>query len=210
MRVGSAQAGRRWAFWHGDRQQRAFEGAPETGLGVHWDVPASQNSTGKPPDGFLKEVARLFGACVPKFEPYMDARRILVIEQHGDMRYMGAWWWKRVLDVVMLPTEIQELWDGMFDWLDDYQQGWTFEKLYPSPELVNLDLSLPKPQMKTRKTLLRQKRRLPHKSAHNALYEASPVQGAGGGIRVRDVFWDVSDFVRASGWYLMVSMSSDW
>lgn len=140
MRVGSTQAGRRWAFWHGDRQQRAFEGAPETGLGVHWDVPTSQDSAGKPPDGFLKEVARLFGACVPKFEPYMDARRILVIEQHGDMRYMGAWWWKRVLDVVMPPPEIQELWDGMFDWLDDYQQGWTFEKLYPSPEPVNLDL----------------------------------------------------------------------
>ena len=35
-------------------------------------------------------------------------------------------------------------------------------------------------------------------------------RGAGGGIRDRDVFWDVSDFVRASGWYLMVSMSSDW
>ncbi len=140
MRVGSPQAGRRWAFWHGDRLQRAFEGAPETGLGVHWDVPTSQDSTGKPPDGFLKDLARLFGACVPKFEPYMDARRILVIEQHGDMRYMGAGWWKRVLDVVMLPPEIQELWDGMFDWLDDHQQGWTFEKLYPSPDLANLDL----------------------------------------------------------------------
>ena len=83
----------------------------------------------------------------------MDARRILVIEQHGDMRYMGAWWWKRVLDLVMLPTEIQELWDGMIDWLDDYQQGWTFEKLYPSPELADLDLNPAKTLGEPRKSL---------------------------------------------------------
>jgi hypothetical protein len=81
MSVGSTQAGRRWAFWRGDKQERTFEGASETGLGFHWDVPTSGDSSGKPPDGFLKEVARLFGACVPKFKPYMDARRILVIEQ---------------------------------------------------------------------------------------------------------------------------------
>ncbi len=148
MRVGSTQAGRRWAFWRGDKQERTFEGAPETGLGVHWDVPTSGDSSGKPPDGFLKEVARLFGACVPKFEPYIDARRLLVIEQHGDMRYMGAWWWKRVVELVVPPPEIQELWDGMFDWLDDYEQGWTFEKLYPTSELtdaINLDLKPAKP-----------------------------------------------------------------
>ena len=72
----------------------------------------------------------------------MDARRILVIEQHGDMRYMGAWWWKRVLEVVMPPPEIQELWDGMFDWLDDYEQGWTFEKLYPATEPTDAALDL--------------------------------------------------------------------
>jgi hypothetical protein len=74
----------------------------------------------------------------------MEARRILVIEQHGDMRYMGAWWWKRV-ELVIPPPEIRELWDGMFDWLDDYEQGWTFKKLYPTTEITeaaNLD---PKP-----------------------------------------------------------------
>ena len=148
MTVGSTQAGRSWAFWRGDKQVRIFQGAPETGLGFHWDVPTSEDSGGKPPDGFLKEVARLFGACVPKFDAYMDARRILVIEQHGEMRYMGAWWWKRVLELVVLPTEIQELWDGMFDWLDDSEQGWTFEKLYPTSELTdafNLDLKPAKP-----------------------------------------------------------------
>lgn len=131
LKVGSSQEGRRWAFWRGDRASRAFDGAPETGLGVHWDVPTPADLRGKPPEAFFAEVSRLFGACVRKFEPYMDARRILVIEQHGDMRYMGAWWWKRVLDAVKPPQEIGELWDGMFDWLDDYEQGWTFEKLYP-------------------------------------------------------------------------------
>lgn len=140
MTVGSTQEGRRWSFWRGDRADRAFHGDPETGLGVHWDVSSSEDHNGKPPDGFLKEVSRLFDACVPKFEPYMDARRILVIEQNGDMRYMGAWWWKRVLELVLPPPEIQELWDGMSDWLDDYEQGWTFEKLYPVGDLTDLAL----------------------------------------------------------------------
>jgi hypothetical protein len=31
----------------GDKQERTFEGAPETGLGVHWDVPTSVDSSGK-------------------------------------------------------------------------------------------------------------------------------------------------------------------
>jgi hypothetical protein len=44
---------------------------------------------------------------------------------------MGAWWWKIVLEAVSVPPQINELWDAMFDWLDDYEQGWTFEKLYP-------------------------------------------------------------------------------
>ena len=70
----------------------------------------------------------------------MDARRILVIEQFGDIRYMGAWWCKRVLENVVPPSAITELWDAMFDWLDDYQQGWTFEKLYPTPELPELTI----------------------------------------------------------------------
>lgn len=29
MRVGSTQAGRRWAFWRGDKQERMFEGSPK-------------------------------------------------------------------------------------------------------------------------------------------------------------------------------------
>jgi hypothetical protein len=36
------------------------------------------------------------------------------------------------------PSEIDELWDGMFDWLDDYEQGWVFEKLYPIDRLPPL------------------------------------------------------------------------
>ena len=131
MTVGSSQVGRRWKFWLGDRSSRVFDGAPETGLGIHWDVPTSLDSCGTPPDGFLADVSRLFGACVRKFASYTDARRILVIEQHGEIRYMGAWWWKIVLEAVSVPPQINELWDAMFDWLDDYEQGWTFEKLYP-------------------------------------------------------------------------------
>ena len=60
-------------------------------------MPQSKHAERKPREGFLKEASRLFAACMAKFEPYMNARRILVIEQFGDIRYMGAWRWKGVL-----------------------------------------------------------------------------------------------------------------
>lgn len=145
MEVGSTQIGRRWAFWLGDRSDRRFQNAPETGLGFHWDIPQSKDVELKPPETFLKEASRLFVACVPKFEPYMDARRILVIEQFGDIRYMGAWRWKGFLEIVVPPPAITEIWDGMFDWLDDYERGWTFEKLYPTTEIPELTIRFADP-----------------------------------------------------------------
>ena len=54
--------------------------------------------------------------------------------------------------------------------LDDYEQGWAFEKLYPIDALPRLASTL----QSTSATLLRQKRRMPHKSLHNAFYEAKP------------------------------------
>jgi hypothetical protein len=35
-------------------------------------------------------------------------------------------------------SEIDETWDGMFDWLDDNEKGWVFEKLYPLDPLPRL------------------------------------------------------------------------
>jgi hypothetical protein len=145
MEVGSTQVGRRCAFWRGNRNDRGFENAPETGLGIHWEIPQSKDLGRKPPEGFLKEASRLFSACVAKFEPYMDARRILVVEQFGDIRYMGAWWWKGVLEIVAPPPAITEIWDAMFDWLDDYERDWTFEKLYPTTEIPELTIRLTDP-----------------------------------------------------------------
>ena len=72
----------------------------------------------------------------------MDARRILVIEQFGDIRYVGPWWWKDVLEIVAPPPALTEIWDAMFDWFDDYEQGWTFEKLYPTTEIPKLTIRL--------------------------------------------------------------------
>jgi hypothetical protein len=77
-------------------------------------------------------------ACACKFEHYLDALRIVVIDHYVDIRYQGAWWWKHILKAVPPLSEINELWDGMFDWLDDYEQGWVFEKLYPIDPLPPL------------------------------------------------------------------------
>lgn len=117
--LGSSKQGRSWRFFRGDRGMRVFEGAPESGLGIHWNASAATDLSGMVPNGLLVEVSRLFKACTHKFEHYLDARRILVIDQHGDIRYQGAWWWEQILKAVPPPDEINELWDGMFDWLDD-------------------------------------------------------------------------------------------
>jgi hypothetical protein len=129
--IGEAQSGHRWRFFRGNSVWRREDGQPEKGLVVEWSLDERLDLVSAPPSELLAEVSRLFESCVQKFQAYLHARRILLIDQYGDLRYLGDFWWKQVLEVLPVPSEIPEVWMATYDWITDWEEDWIFEKLYP-------------------------------------------------------------------------------
>jgi len=129
--IGGAQSGRRWRFFRVDPAWRREDGEPEKGVVVRWQLKETLDIVSAPPSELLTEVSRILESCVQKFQAYLHARRILLIDQYGDLRYLGDFWWKRVFEVLPVPSEIPEFWMATYDWVTDWDEDWIFEKLYP-------------------------------------------------------------------------------
>ncbi len=89
------------------------------------------------PDALAESITKIYASCSAKFSSYPDARRILLLDPHGDLRTENGDWWQAVFAGLPPPAEIGEIWSGILDWVTDNTQDWTFEKLYlgrlPSP-----------------------------------------------------------------------------
>jgi hypothetical protein len=129
--IGSQQLGRSWAIYRERPGERAFDGSPENGLRITWNMPDPLASGSKIPPDILESLSELFSACDDKFQDYLKDRRIVVIDPHGDIRYNPDCWWGEVFEALPPPPSISEIWSGTYDWLDEEQQGWMFDKLYP-------------------------------------------------------------------------------
>jgi hypothetical protein len=81
------------------------------------------------PEELVSDLQKIYSRCVKKFMPYSNARRVLSLDSHGDLRDQDADWWRKVLSVYPPPVEIEEVWSGIFDWNDEGLQGWIFERL---------------------------------------------------------------------------------
>lgn len=133
--IGSTKMGRRWRFFREDPSTRKADDEPEKGLVVRWYPDKTLDLTVDPPDELLVDHSRLFDACVLKFQAYFDTRRILVIDQHGELRYTGGLWWAQIFERLPPPAEISEIWTGIHDWITDWDRGWIFDRLYPASTL---------------------------------------------------------------------------
>ena len=143
--IGSLQ-GASWRFFREHPGERAFDwDAPDTGLRITWNLPGTLASSAKLSPGLLHTVSRLFSACVEKFREYLDSRRILIVEPHGEIRYQPDSWWTHVFAEVPPPQAITEIWSGTYDWLDEAQRGWMFDKLYPVVQQPPLKLRFYEP-----------------------------------------------------------------
>jgi hypothetical protein len=138
--IGSQQPRRSWALYHEDPRARAFDGGPENGLRITWNMPDSLASAWEITSDILESLSELFSACVDKFQDYLNDRRIVVIDPYGDIRYNPDCWWGEVFEALPPPPSISEIWSGTYDWLDDEQQGWIFDKLYPISKEPRLKL----------------------------------------------------------------------
>lgn len=106
---------------------------PNQGRGVTicWSVlPMKSIDPCNLPPKLEKQLAHVFDACRKKFQSYISHRRILMIEPQGDLYFRGQDWWNTVFRTMTPPIEIGEIWQGVYDFLDDLEQGWSYEKLF--------------------------------------------------------------------------------
>lgn len=131
--IGSQRVGRRWSF----RIQKPGErddDDPETGIMFFWNVEESHipySHSNDLPDGLRQSVQQIFLACKRKFTDYAGARKILLLNPHGDVKHVDPFWWNELLVFLGVPNEIDEIWLSSYDWISFNEQGWTFECVYP-------------------------------------------------------------------------------
>ena len=130
--IGSTISGRKWRFFQEDPSWRKEDGEPEYGLVVRWYSDETRDQVSDPTVKLLADVSRLFDSCVRKFQNYLSARRILLVEQYGGLQYLGKLFWMHLFETLPPPLEISEIWRGGRDWITDLKEDWVFEKLYPT------------------------------------------------------------------------------
>ena len=81
------------------------------------------------PDDLALALRKIYSACVAKFAAYADAKRILVLDPHGDLRHQPIDWWKELWSALPPAVDIEKIWSGIFDYVDDELQDWQFERL---------------------------------------------------------------------------------
>lgn len=109
------------------------EGSPSRGLRVTWVGRSMFDFTlldpANPPAALRESLGKIYSGCVKKFSAYVDARRALVLDPHGDLRYEPTEWWQKLWITCPPPTQIQEIWSGIFDYVDEESQDWQFQRL---------------------------------------------------------------------------------
>lgn len=122
-----------WVFrrvpdWERDKE------SPSRGLKVTWVGRSMFDFTlldpVNPPSALRENLQKIYSGCVKKFGPYLDTRRVLVVGPYGDLRYEPSDWWQKLWITCPPPTEIQEIWSGIYDFVDDESQEWQFARLY--------------------------------------------------------------------------------
>lgn len=122
-----------WQFFRIPDEDRE-EGTPEKGLKIAWDGPWRSTfdylDPTSLPEPLTQAIRKIYKNCSGKFSSYMGARRILLLDPHGDLQKESATWWQEVWANLPPPPEIAEIWSGVLDWVDDEKKDWKFECLY--------------------------------------------------------------------------------
>jgi hypothetical protein len=130
--IGSKKPGRHWAFYL-QRPEDREDDHPKAGIIFNWEQRLFSNPYIDPsqlPPALETAVKQIYEACIKKFAQYSSARRILVLDPHGELRYHSANWWNDLFNVYSPPIEAEEIWSGVLDWVDDWEQGWICESLW--------------------------------------------------------------------------------
>lgn len=85
---------------------------PKRGLCMLWETDGWLNEIGPAEPELHPQIEEIYAACVEKFAEYADARRVLMLDPHGEVRWNSARWWNELLKKVNSPAEVDEIWLG--------------------------------------------------------------------------------------------------
>lgn len=107
------------------------------GLVVNWKVDAIDPDIGDSSYAIPKlrpQLTKIYLSCHTKFANYRNARRVLLLDQQGDLGYMNTKWWLNIFSELEPSSSISEIWSGLYVTVtEEGEWGWIFRKLYPSP-----------------------------------------------------------------------------
>jgi hypothetical protein len=92
----------------------------------------------KLPEALVSAIDKIYAGCSAKFASYPEARRILLLDPHGDLQTESTDWWRKVWPSMPPPLAIGEIWSGILEWITDDTQGWEFEQLYSTGAVHNV------------------------------------------------------------------------
>jgi len=122
--------GREWSFCEeSDFEREYFQ--PSKGLIIEF---AGSWSALPPPDladEYAAVLTDLLTRASDKFRTHADARRLLVLDPHGDLRFTPDDEWARLLSSVAVPANIDEVWVSYQDLITDMVCGWMLQPLWP-------------------------------------------------------------------------------
>jgi hypothetical protein len=98
----------------------SFEGA--------WTTLPSPDLTAELSDTLNAMLARVG----PKFQKHGDARRLLVLDPHGEVRFIRDAEWEHLLSAVDVPRNVDEIWLSFHDFVNPMVCGWMHQQVWPT------------------------------------------------------------------------------
>ena len=106
------------------------DSGPERGLVFSWLLSAASLEPDRAAEMLRSQIENIYAACIRKFADHSESRRILMLDPHGDVQFMDAWWWNRALTNCPPPSGVDEIWIGSNGTDDWGEEEWIIEKVY--------------------------------------------------------------------------------
>jgi hypothetical protein len=88
------------------------DGDPTSGLLFYWPIKLVFSGKDDLQEKLRGQIEKLFDACSRKFADYSAARRVLMLDPHGEIQFLDAKWWNETFRSCQPPPAIDEIWIG--------------------------------------------------------------------------------------------------